>query len=121
MTRTERRTCRLGLVGPDNIDLLVTMSPHSDQLTQFCFKTILSFVTGYCYSPPLGLSLTVVIILVIMLTQKIKQLLQIKVPSFYLADKEINALPWSQHLFPFKTFDFYLILITFSQALYASL
>ena len=54
VTKTDRRPCRLRLGCPDNIDLLVTMSPHFDQLTQFCLKTKLSSVNSYCYSqlPP---------------------------------------------------------------------
>ena len=54
VTKTQRRKGRLRLGWPDNIDLLVTMSPRSDQWTQFCFKTKLGSVNIYCYSqlPP---------------------------------------------------------------------
>ena len=50
VTRRQRRDCRLRLCWPDNIDPLVTMSPHSDPWTRFSFKTKLRFVNSYCYS-----------------------------------------------------------------------
>ena len=62
------------------------------------------FTVTLSFLPPLGLSLTRVIILVIMLTQKIKQILKSKVPSFYFPDKEINVLPWSQTFISIQNF-----------------
>ena len=63
-----------------------------------------TFTVTLSFLPPLSLSLTGVIILVIMLTQKIKQLLKSKVPSFYFPDKEINVLPWSQTFISIQNF-----------------
>ena len=106
VTKTQKRKGRLRLGWPDNIDLLVTMSPRSDQWTQFSKQNSgpSTFTVTLSSLPPLGLSLTRVIILVIMLTQTIKQLLKSKVPSFYFPDKEINVLPWSQTFISIQNF-----------------